>query len=135
MQLPFELIVVGPPVSQQTRNRQRLREWMRHVQDMARQGWGTEQPFVGEVKVSITYFFEGASIDVDNMAKPILDAMKDLVFSDDTHVYDLLCRKRDMNTDVRIQEPSSALLDALSDAEQFLQIKVTEAQIQEVPSW
>ena len=135
MQLPFELIIGGPPVSQQTRNRQRLRDWKSHVHDVARQRWGAGQPFVGEVSVSITYFFEGASIDVDNMAKPILDAMKDLVFSDDSYVYDLLCRKRDLNGDVRIQDPSSVLLGALSDAEQFLQINVTESQIQEVPAW
>lgn len=135
MQLPFELIIGGPPVSHQTRNRDRLREWRSHVRDLALQRWGAGRPFVGEVRVSITYFFEGASIDVDNMAKPILDAMKDLVFSDDSHVYDLLCRKRDLKGDVLIQEPSSALLVALSDAEQFLQIKVTEAQIQEIPAW
>ena len=46
--------------------------------------------------VIITYFYEDAS----------LDALKGLVYSDDSEVSDLLCRKRDLNGDLRIQNPS-----------------------------
>jgi hypothetical protein len=64
-----------------------------------------------------TYFFGGASLDVDNMAKPILDALKGLVYSDDSQVTDLLCRKRDLKGDLRIQNPSPVLLASFSQSE------------------
>ena len=83
--------------------------------------------------VIITYFYEEASLDVDNIPKPILDALKGLVYSDDTEVSDLLCRKRDLNGDLRIQNPSSVLLDTLRGSEQqFLHITVDNALNQEV---
>lgn len=83
--------------------------------------------------VIITYFYEDASLDVDNIPKPILDALKGMVYSDDTEVSDLLCRKRDLNDDPRIQNPSSVLLETLRDSEQqFLHITVDNALNQEV---
>ena len=82
--------------------------------------------------VTITYFFEVASLDVDNIPKPILDALKGVVYSDDSEVTDLLCRKRDLNGDLRIPHPSALLLETLSRSEQFLHIIVVNAPNQEV---
>ena len=102
------------------------------MQEVARKRWGKEPPFAEEVMVTITYFFDGASLDVDNMAKPILDALKGLVYSDDSQVTDLLCRKRDLNGDLRIQNPSPVLLANFSQSEPFLHITVVDALSQEV---
>ena len=85
--------------------------------------------------VSITYFFEGGSLDVDDIPKPILDALKGLVYRDDSQVTDLLCRKRDLNGDLRIQNPASVLLGTLGQSEQFLHITVISALNQEVQAW
>ena len=48
---------------------------------------------------NVTYFFDDTPFDVDNIPKPILDALKGLVFRDDSQVYDLLCRKRNFGID------------------------------------
>ena len=135
MPKPFEFVIGGPPVSQQTRRRSRVKEWTQEVQNVAKRRWDTDPPFTAEVMVTITYFFEGASLDVDNIPKPIMDALKGLVYSDDSQVSDLLCRKRDLNGDLRIQNPSSVLLDTLRYSEQFLHITVADALNQEVAPW
>ena len=135
MPIPFEFVKSGPPVSQQTRRRARVREWTQEVRDVVRRYWGTESAYAGEVAVAITCFFDGASLDVDNVPKPILDALKGLVYSDDSQVTDLLCRKRDLKGDLRIQNPSPTLLTTLSGSEQFLHIVVVNALSEEVPSW
>ena len=99
----------------------------------AKQYWDTEPPFTGEVMVTITYFLEDASLlDVDNIPKPILDDLNGLVYSDDTQVSDLLCRKRGLKGDLRIQNPSSLLLETLGHSQQFLHIVVANALSQEV---
>ena len=133
MPVPFEFVIDGPPVSQQTRRRKRVREWTQEVKNVAQSRWTTQSPFVGEVKVVITYFYEDAALDVDNIPKPILDALKGLVYSDDTEGSDLLCRKRNLNGDLQIQNPSLVLLDTLRDSEQqFLHITVDNVLNQEV---
>ena len=105
------------------------------MHSVAEKSWNTDPPFRGEVMVSITYFFEGASLDVDNIPKPILDALKGLVYFDDSQVTDLLCRKRDLNSDLRIQNPSSVLIETFQQSEQFLHISVINALNQEMAPW
>ena len=85
--------------------------------------------------VVITYYFKGGSLDVDNMPKPILDALNGLVYDDDSQVTDLVCRKRDRKRDLIFENPSPVLLNTLGRSEQFLHITVTNALSLEVPSW
>ncbi len=132
MPIPFELIMEQAPVSSQTRRRQRLHEWRQELERAARPIWATEAPVAVPVSVTITYFFDDTPVDVDNLPKPILDALKGLVFRDDSQVYDLLCRKRNRADNLWIVEPSQGLLDALDSYRQVLHIKVTAAQNQEI---
>ena len=120
------------PVSSQTRRRQRFHEWRQDLERAARLVWDTEVPVAVPVLVTITYFFDSTPVDVDNIPKPILDALKGLVFRDDSQVYDLLCRKRNRADSLRIERPSQGLLDALDNSRQVLHIKVAAAQNQEV---
>lgn len=96
--------------------------------------WQAE-PFAGEVMIGITYYFTGESLDVDNMPKPILDALTGLVYEDDGQITDLVCRKRDRNRDLQFENPSPVLLETLGRFDQFLHIMITEASSLEVPSW
>ncbi len=84
--------------------------------------------------LTITYFYDNIAVDVDNIPKPILDALKGLVYSDDEQVTDILCRKRNLNGDLRIENPSSVLAEGLSRGHQFLYIIVKDAPDQEVIS-
>jgi len=132
MPIPFSFVIGGPPVSQQARRRNRVRAWTGAVRSAAEQDWNAEPPVVGSVAVSITYFYDSDPLDVDNIPKPILDALMGLVYSDDSQVSDLLCRKRDLSEGPRIQNASPALLEFLGEAEPVLHIAVTEAITREV---
>ena len=82
MPMPFELVLDGPPVSLQARTNA-VRNWRDTVRGAAVRRWNNESPFAGEVTVTITYLFDSvnsASLDVDNIPKPILDALKGLVY-------------------------------------------------------
>lgn len=135
MSLPFEFVVPGPPVSQQTRRRQLLRDWSDEVQRAAQPDWGDSAPVGGDVMVTITYFFDGDSLDVDNVPKPILDALKNAIYADDALVTDLLCRKRDVGDSLQLENASSILLETFGQGDQFLHIAVTEAQSGGLTSW
>ena len=132
MPLPFEFVVEGPAVSQQTRERQRVITWMQDVRDAAWRRWSGEPPTVAEVMVSITYFFDTTNLDVDNIPKPILDALAGLIYRDDSQVSDIICRKRYLNRYRPGEDDSPMLLEALAHPRQFLHIIVSDAPSEEV---
>jgi Holliday junction resolvase RusA-like endonuclease len=125
--------VDGPPVSQQARRRERVTEWRQEVRRAAELYWSTQElPVAGPVRLEITHFYNDARLDIDNIPKPIIDALKGLIFLDDDQVTDLMCRKRDLRSPLRIANPSSVLAEALGRDNDFLYIVVMEAPNQEV---
>lgn len=59
-----------------------------------------------------------------------------LIYVDDSRVTDLLCRKRDVDADLRLEEnASSVLLAALAGRDEFLHVVVADAPSQEVGAW
>ena len=130
--LPFEFVIDGPPVSQQARRRARLREWISKVKNEAESHWPEDElPVDDSVMVKITYFYENTPVDVDNISKPILDALKGMIFKDDSQVTDLLCRKRSLR-DTIFEIPSDISLKLLIRENEFLLIVVQDAPDQEV---
>ena len=102
---------------------------------MAEQYWPVgELPVTGPIMLTITYFYDSVSMDVDNIPKPISDSLKGLVYLDDEQVTDILCRKRNLNSDLRIENPSSVLAEGLGRGKEFLYIVVEEAPDQGVIS-
>ena len=131
--LPFAFIINGPPVSQQARRRKRVHEWIEEVKSVAAQYWPVEEfPVTGPVMLTITYFYDSVSMDVDNIPKPISDALEGLVYFNDNQVTDVLCRKRNLNSDFRVENPSDLLAEGFSRGNQFLPILVEDAPDQEV---
>jgi crossover junction endodeoxyribonuclease RusA len=71
-------------------------------------------------------------MDIDNLPKPISDALKGLIYLDDEQVTDVLCGKRNLNSNLRIENPSSILAEGFSRGSEFLYIVVEEAPDQQV---
>jgi crossover junction endodeoxyribonuclease RusA len=94
-----------------------------------------ELPAIGRIMLTVIYFYESEpSMDTDNIPKPISDALKGLIYLDDEQVTDVVCRKRDLNSSLRIESPSSVLADGLSRGNEFRYIVVEESPDQEVIS-
>ena len=76
MGLPFEFSVLGIPLSAQASGHSRGR-WQETVRAAAEAEWESGTPPIGgEASVTIIYSYEGETdLDVDNIAKPILDAL------------------------------------------------------------
>lgn len=84
--------------------------------------------------LSITYFYDTVQIDVDNIPKPILAGLKGLIFVDDSQVTDCLCRKRNLNAELLIEDPSPVLAEGFARDTEFLHIVVDAAPDQGVIS-
>ena len=85
--------------------------------------------------VTITHIYESSSLDVDNIPKPILDALKGLVYSDDTQVTDLLCRKRFFDGELDIPHLSTLFLETLDQSMEFVHVSVTDTSDRKAELW
>lgn len=122
---PFEFVIPGPPVSQQTRNRARLREWRRVVRRAAAAEWpAVTPPEACDLEVRMTYYYDGAAPDVNNIIKPIQDAPIGLVYIDDAQVVSTSSRKRDINGSFRVRGISEAVAQAFVAGTDFLHVKI-----------
>ena len=131
--LPFEFIVEGPAISQQTRRRSRLRKWIELVRQSAQVRWPIERPPVaGSLMLRVSYLYEDVVVDLDNLPKPIIDALKDVVYVDDNQITDILLLKRDLRRPLRVENPSDVLAGALDLGKVFLHILIDHAPDQEV---
>jgi crossover junction endodeoxyribonuclease RusA len=123
--LPFEFIVEGIPVSHQTKNRPALKKWKTKVETEARKFWSPKDPPTSQsVELTITFFYEKEPLDVDNMIKPIQDALNKLVYKDDKQITDVHGRKRDIRGNFILKDVSPILIEALIKGKEFIHVKI-----------
>jgi crossover junction endodeoxyribonuclease RusA len=86
MAVHLEFVVFGPPVSNQSPG-PGLTLWRATIVGTANLNW-PHAPLVGELRAVILNFYAASrpSVDVDNMSKPILDAMQNIVYDDDRQI-------------------------------------------------
>lgn len=124
--LPFECIVQGTPRSSQAKSASK-NAWKSKVANEATQAIdGGLTPTNTAVKVQITYYYEGDTPDVDNIIKPIQDALNGIVYVDDNQVVETTSRKKSINGSYQIRGASSTLLGGFAAGETFVHVLVTE---------
>ena len=82
--------------------------------------------------VTITCYYSNRQFDLDNILKPILDAMNGLIYDDDGQITDLHCHKRDLSAPLELRNASSVLGEAHANSKPFVHIIVDHAPDQEV---
>ena len=81
--------------------------------------------FVEELSVVVIYFHYGeTAIDVDNIAKPILDGLKGVVFVDDVLVTQILCRKTRLGTGLVVENASKQLAAGVDLNRDFVYVAI-----------
>jgi hypothetical protein len=77
--------------------------------------WKKEgEPTDQDIAVLIIYFYQGGTtLDVDNIAKSLLDGLKGVLFRDDQQVSEILIRKSRFSAGLSLTGASLYLLDAI----------------------
>jgi Holliday junction resolvase RusA-like endonuclease len=131
--LPFEFIVIGKPVSHQTKGNQRLQKWKATVRTAAATRWQPADPTGSNLRVTITYYYdaepydESGVPDSDNIVKPIRDALNGLVYVDDYQITDSVSRRRNLNGSFRVKGMSPVLAEGFCKGQEFVHILVEAA--------
>ena len=131
--LPFEFIVVGRPISHQTKDKKRLRDWKDQVHRSAKDRWTADAPLGAPLQVVITHYYdaphgdENFVPDSDNIVKPVRDALNGVIYVDDYQITDFVSRRRNLNASFRVKGMSPALAEGFCKGEEFLHILIEQA--------
>ena len=121
---PMEFIVAGQPRTMQTKSPKSRQDW----RDRCRRSAQNAAAMTGdslEYSVSITHFHSDAnSVDIDNIIKPILDALKGIVWEDDLSVVEVRARRTDLSREFNPINPSSILVEALIGYPEFIWVRI-----------
>lgn len=126
--IPFAFTVEGPPISQQSADRQRLADWRNAVRAAATARWpAADPPTPDQLQITVVYFHDGDAIrmDNDNMVKPIQDALAGLVYANDNQIVDTHVRKTRFDGAFRVRGMSPILADAFIANREFIYIRVS----------
>jgi Holliday junction resolvase RusA-like endonuclease len=123
--IPFEFTIKGPPISHQAKSSSR-RRWKAAVAAAASaKVQAGDTPTNDEIAIKITYYYEGDTPDVDNIIKPIQDALIGVVYVDDAQVVQAISSKTRIDGSFKIRGASAELLLAFSNRDAFIHITVT----------
>ena len=134
----FDFVIVGIPRTRQARRGGVRRAWTKQVREAATRTWPPDRrPYDGEVGIIMIYFYrDQTNIDIDNVAKPILDALNGLLIEDDVLVSQLMLRKTDQNLIDPIRDPPAVLAGALGEFDNFVYVSLSDPpNHSEVPIW
>jgi crossover junction endodeoxyribonuclease RusA len=134
IEFPFEFVVEGTPVSAQRRRRQSIRQWQTRITEASRRML-PEGHFASEAPISvILYYFPSAPMlgDIDNIVKPILNAMCRHIYLDDRQVERLVIQKFEPGRGFSFASPTVKLLEALNRPRPALYIRLSDNPLEEL---
>lgn len=120
----FDFVIPGTPRTRQRRRRNTGEYWKGSVRAAAQRRWPESRtPFAAELQALIIYYYRNeTTIDVDNIGKLILDAIKGLLIDDDRLISQLIVRKTDLTQISSIRDPSEVLAPFLGIDENFVYV-------------
>lgn len=130
MAMQLEFVVLGPPISNQqstANGKANLTAWRATIAGAAGPFWSN--PLLsGHLKAIIINFYAGnkPSLDVDNISKPILDEMENIVYDDDRQIVQAEIVHLRIGAAFSIAGVSKVLVTALQAGSQFVYVRIED---------
>jgi crossover junction endodeoxyribonuclease RusA len=130
MAMHLEFVVLGPPISNQQntpKGKASLAAWQATIAGAAGPLWPNPL-LTGHLKATIINFYAGnkPSVDVDNMPKPILDAMQQIVYDDDRQIIQAEITHAKVSAAFSIAGVSPVLVTALQVGQAFVYVRIED---------
>lgn len=127
------MLIPKRPVSHQTKNRQNLQEWKNYIYGRARNEWRGRTPYQDYgLRFTLVYLCNDSPADIDNIIKPIQDALVGIVFADDSLISDVDSHKRFISDSIDLTNLPPCLLEGVISGEECVYVRVSLAENLEV---
>ena len=128
IEFPLEFLVRGTPVSLQAKRRESVDQWKAQIVDASRKVLPRGHFATGRPVTATLFYFPAAAMagDIDNIVKPVLDALGKHIYIDDSQVERLLVQKFEPGNVFGFSSPSPILQDALDTPKPVLYIRLSD---------
>jgi crossover junction endodeoxyribonuclease RusA len=124
----LEFIIPKRPMSHQARNRANLQAWKAYVKKIANAHWSDPIiPNGTDLRLTLVYLCDDSPADIDNIIKPIQDAMVGVVYEDDIQISDVDSHRRYLTDTIVITGLPQMLADAVEVGGEAVYVKVENA--------
>lgn len=115
-------------MSHQARNRANLQAWKAYVKKIANAHWSDPIiPNGTDLRLTLVYLCDDSPADIDNIIKPIQDAMVGVVYEDDIQISDVDSHRRYLTDTIVITGLPQMLADAVEVGGEAVYVKVENA--------
>ncbi len=124
---PIEFLVKGTPVSLQAKRAEAKQEWKARVK-AASKAVIPDPHFASDERIAVTLYFLPDGLmqgDIDNIVKPILDALSSHIYLDDAQVERVLVQEFEPGNIFDFKNPSRKFAAALEEEKPVLYIRVS----------
>ena len=127
--LLFEMLIPRRPVSHQAKNRENLQAWKDYIYGRAKNEWIGGTPHIdGGLRLTIVYLSDDSPADIDNIIKPIQDALVGVVYADDALISDVDSHRRFLSDAIDITNLPLLLIKGVASGEECIYIRVCLAE-------
>lgn len=123
----FEFLIPRRPLSVQARNKNK-RRWQEFVRDEAAKTWTNKVHLTGALHLTLVYLFDDSPPDIDNIIKPIQDALIDLIYADDSLITDVEAHKRSRLGTFDAERYPDELLKGVMLGNECVYVRITDAK-------
>ena len=131
--LLFEMLIPRRPVSHQAKNRQNLQDWKDYVYGRARIDWIGGTPIATQgLRLMLVYLCNDFPADIDNIIKPIQDALVGVIYADDSLISDVDSHRRFLSDAIDLTNLPPLLVEGVTLGEECIYVRVSLADNLEV---
>ncbi len=127
MTVIFELLLPRRPVSYQSKDSKNRRAWKDYVYGRAFSVWKQSPVATGALKFTVVYLCQSDPCDINNIIKPIQDALNSLVYANDGLIWDVTGHMRFLSDQIDIVGLPSQLAEAFIQETECVYIRVTRS--------
>lgn len=134
IEFPIEFLVKGTPVSHQAKRAVSREQWKARVKGASLDAIPAPH-FASEGRIAVTlYYFAEATMsgDIDNIVKPILDALSAHIYIDDRQVERVVVQKFERGNDFAFSRPTVVFARALAEQRPVLYVRLTDDPFEEL---
>ena len=126
----WEFAVPGTAISLQSKRAKA--PWTEKVRQFGTANMDTSLfPILIEVAVTVVFFYDSSSADVDNILKPVLDGLYPEIILDDSMVNEVIGAKRDVSNGISLRNPPGIIIPLLAGRDPFVYVGIESAMDQE----
>lgn len=124
----FELLIPRRPVSHQAKNRQNYQAWKDYVYGRARQAWQGTPLIDSNLRLTLVYLCDDDPADIDNIIKPIQDALVGVVIADDFQITDVDSHRRFLTEAIDITYLPKMLIEGILLGHECVYVRISLSQ-------